>query len=68
MSCSFLSSTVLEAAKRKAAEAAAAAADRAEAAEEAEDGEVGGGPRKKPKHEPIVWHSPPRQGASQADR
>lgn len=72
--CSFLSSSVLEAAKAEAAKrkaAETAAAERAGAgadADEAEPGEVGGGPRKKPKHEPIVWHSPSKQGGSQADR
>jgi hypothetical protein len=70
--CSFLVSSVLEAAKAEAAKrkaAETAAAERAGAdADEAEPGEVGGGPRKRPKHEPIVWHSPPKQGGSQADR
>lgn len=58
----MLEAAKAEAAKRKAAEAAAAAAAAGRDSDDAEPGEVGGPQRKKPKHEPIVWHSPAQQG------
>jgi hypothetical protein len=56
--CSAISNAILEAAKRRAQEQQAAAAQ-----EEAEPGEAdaAGSPRKRPKHEPIVWRSPSQQ-------
>jgi hypothetical protein len=55
---SAISNAILEAAKRRAQEQQAA-----QALDEPEPGEAdaAGGPRKRPKHEPIVWRSPSQQ-------